>query len=643
MHSCGPADAGSVNHVFAARGVFGINPSDWCGRRRGLRLRATGNVVGHGQSAQWQASAPPGLQIDAFFVPPHQLDEFGVNAGADGFYRGGFYWAGGSQPIANRRVQSAVYAVSGLGSSYLGFRLTCDGSPCRGQRGVVQLGVKDIVLQVRDTSGPYLTAGGGLWAASGWVRGDWPLSFTGDSPSGVCALSARIDGQTVSTQRFRANRTLWHQCAATGLQTTVHTTKYANGANALALRGRDAAQLATSDAPYTKAVDFDNQPPTVALTGPSDAPSNAGTQHLRVTATAGPSGIARITCTVDGQLKSYAGTSARIAVSGIGVHNVHCSTANNARDASGAVAVSLPAGHRISIRRPTLLAVGFGRIVGALRCGTVRAPVEVPGRTMSVRRHHKLVRVHGPGHTTLVRVTRCRGRIEVKRVPMLVTVTRHGRHVRVKHYKRVPVIATPHQATRTTQLVAYGHTTTVSGVLLANDGTPLAGQTVQLLTAPDNGHGQFTPAAVARTTANGDWSTRLPAGPSRRVRALYGGGRLTERSASAQLGVIVPASVSLDVAPRHTHWGATVSVSGRLHSGYIPAGGELVVFRASYPSGSSKIGHVYTGADGRFVTRFTFLHGYGSASYQFWASTASQSDYPFAPGTSEKIAVFVSP
>ena len=69
------------------------------------------------------------------------------------------------------------------------------------------------------------------------------------------------------------------------------------------------------------------------------------------------------------------------------------------------------------------------------------------------------------------------------------------------------------------------------------NGTALGGQRVELLTAPDNGVGHFTVAAVAATAANATWSARLPAGPSRVIEASYAGAPTVEPNLSAQVHV----------------------------------------------------------------------------------------------------------
>ena len=147
------------------------------------------------------------------------------------------------------------------------------------------------------SSGPWLAAPSGLWQAPGWVRGDVTLGFYGDSPSGVCGLGATINGQIVANSNSARNQTIWHQCSAPAISQTIHTIDYGQGSMPLTISGLDAAGVPVN---YTKTIRIDNQQPTVALSGPADAPSTAGTQYVTATATAGPSGVAGISCAVDG-------------------------------------------------------------------------------------------------------------------------------------------------------------------------------------------------------------------------------------------------------------------------------------------------------------------------------------------------------
>jgi hypothetical protein len=186
--------------------------------------------------------------------------------------------------------------------------------------------------------------------------------------------------------------------------------------------------------------------------------------------------------------------------------------------------------------------------------------------------------------------------------------------------------------------VAHGKGAMVSGWVGTYDGVAIAGQPVTVLTAPDNGLGQFTTAATATTAADGTWSATLPAGPSRLVEAVYGGGPTTEGSTSAQIALTVPASVKLlRVRPRRVAWGGTVRITGQLLGGYLPPGGALVRLRIGEGATYQTYGvqeHV-TGS-GRFTTTYTFGAGQASSFQRFWFQIASlpMGSYPFSPSDS---------
>jgi hypothetical protein len=183
----------------------------------------------------------------------------------------------------------------------------------------------------------------------------------------------------------------------------------------------------------------------------------------------------------------------------------------------------------------------------------------------------------------------------------------------------------------------------VSGWLGTTDGNALGSQTVRILTAPDNGTGNFTQVALATTKPNGDWTARIPAGPSRLVVAAYGGGPTVEPALSTPAHIRVPATVSLKVAPRTTHWGGQIRITGMLGGGYVPPGGELIVLRIGWSGGSAEIGHLYTHRDGSFSSRYTFLRGNGTETYRLWATTVRESGYPYTPGRSRSQSVAVIP
>jgi hypothetical protein len=166
---------------------------------------------------------------------------------------------------------------------------------------------------------------------------------------------------------------------------------------------------------------------------------------------------------------------------------------------------------------------------------------------------------------------------------------------------------------------------------------------VRILTAPDDGRGAFHVIAVTRTSRNGTWRAKLPPGPSRLVQAVYEGTISVEPSSSPVVRVVVPASVQMSVSPQHAHWGGTIVITGRLRGGYVPPSGELVVLRIGWRGGSTEIGHLYARGDGSFRSTYTFLRGNGTETYRLWATTATETDYPYALGRSRSVRVTVTP
>jgi len=636
------------NEVFGHAAVFGINATQACdGQPFGpyLELRTGGNTVPAGSRATWQALAPPGLLINNVAIP--NFSSSGVNDGHQ--YGGGFYWQAGGYPLQDQGGVASfgtAHNTAGFPSPYFGFQLVCGANPCTTTYGST-ISVAQVTLDVAETTGPTLQ-NGKLWVQHGWVRGDWPLSVNGDSPSGVCSLSTAVDGQLVASQSFAADTSAWHQCDASGaggLNATVHTAQFANGGHQLTAQAVDAAGL-TASADNATTINIDNQAPTVTLTGPTDAPSTAGTQYIIASASAGPSGVGQITCSDDGApAQAYSGATARVPVSGIGQHSVTCTASSNAVDAAGGHGLSAPATASIRIGVPTVTAVGFTRIVNGLRCHHAAVRLTVPAHWATRVRQHRRVRVRIPARMRRVGVVRCHPRVVSRRRLVTVVVRRHGHRVRVKRRRVVRVVLLPHAVRRNTKVVGHGHEATVSGWLGTADGVALGGQTVTVLTSPDDGSNAFAPAVSALTAADGSWSAALPAGPSRLVEASYGGAPTAEPSISGVVKLVVPAQVQLlTVTPRRIAWGGTVRLNGRLAGGYLPPGGALVRLRIGLGTTFTTYGvHEHVTGSGRFTTSYTFGAGQPSTHRTFWFQIASlpTGDYPYAPADSRRIDVIV--
>ncbi len=499
-------------------------------------------------------------------------------------------------------------------------------------------------LAVRETTPPALAiVANTIWQPNGWVRGRWPVTFWGNSPSGLCGLNASFDHTPLPGTSSPRDTSTWHECAAGPVNDQIVTEDYPQGGDELYLSAWDAAGETVGQ---SKIIHVDNQAPTLSLSGPRDAPSTAGTQYVTATATAGPSGVAGISCRVDGGPSTwYPSRTASVPVSGLGQHTVECQAQNNAVNSGGQRASSSRSSFAIKIGQPTISAVAFSRLVNGLKCHRATERVRVPAHWTRVTRNGHSIRVHRPASTKLVHVRHCHIRTARRRITILVTVRRHGRKVRIREHKTVHVVLRPHLVTSARKLVAHGHGATVSGWLGTSSGIALGGQSVDVLAAPDDGRSGYSTVAVATTNADGGWSARLPAGPSRSIAAAYAGGPTTEGSYSAPIHLVVPARVELlRVSPRRVAWGGTIRLTGVLKGGYLPPGGALVRLRIGLGHAFTTYGvHEHVGGTGRFTTLYTFGVGDPGIRRTYWFQLASlpMGDYPFAPSSSRRVPVVV--
>jgi hypothetical protein len=618
----------------------------------GLQLLKVSGAVPNGSTASWTAAAPAGITITHIYT----VNDDSIGVGDGNGWWGEFFWNGGPGPAGRSpQVTDTFWKYGCCQASFndrtIGWFITCASSSCSYP---AFLDVGGVALAVDENQGPSLVAPSGLWQAPGWVRDKWQLVFFGDSPSGLCILSAGINGQAVTLGPSAAvgrNSGTWHQCSGASASPTIQTADYGQGPMPLTIEGCDAAGVCTGTT-YTKTIEVDNSDPWVSLPSPGDAAVTAGTQYVTATAGGSPSGIAEIDCSVDsGPIERYLEggaqqPSVQIPVDGLGVHTIECSAANTAVAQDGSHGWSTaPATTTLKIGEPTASAIFFGKVINALRCKRVRTRVKVPAHWVRVRRHHKLVRVRRRAHTKFVKVIRCHPRIVRRRVTVWVTVRRHGKEVRVKRKKVVRVVLPPRLVGAATRRVRHGRATTVSGWLGTYGGIALGGQTVRVLAAPDDGLGQFSQVAAVTTAADGTWTATLPAGPSRLVEAVYDGASTTEPSQSAQVQLIVPADVRLlRVWPRRVPWGATVHLAGQLVGGYLPAGGALVRLRLGFRSTYNTYGvQEHVGGNGWFSTVATFGPGAARIHRTYWFQIASlpMGNYPYAPAASRRVTVIV--
>jgi hypothetical protein len=638
----------SPNNIFAPSTAAGFYLTQSCGVPNAQLSIAPASTTG-GARAFWAADAPSGLLIDQ--ATASSVDAYGINTSGSG-YGGGYFWGpnGSNGATVSETNQlagpfSASEGDAGFPSSDFGFQIVCgNANTCTAS---ASFSLSQLTLSVEETSGPSISAGG-LWDESGWVWGSWPIAANGDSPSGVCSLSASISGDPAGVSAsFAANQTVWHQCDAIGgggLAGALNTALAADGADTLSVSDADAAGLGNA---ASETIHVDNVTPTVSLSAPATALSTAGAQNVAVTVKSGPSGAYGADCSVDGGASTfYAGALSDVPVSGVGEHTVSCVGLSNAVSSTGVHATSAPQIVGVDIQQPTAEAITFSKIADAVHCHRVVRRVKVLGRAHIIDLRGRRVSVRRVRYVKR-RVRKCFAATARRRVLVPLTrhgkvVRRHGRVVRVHRVRRVVLL--PHRVHQSVRMIRHGRGSTVSGVLLLSDGTPVVGQTVTILAAPNTGDPRFQAVSSAVTDTNGFWVARIPSGPSRLLEAEYAGTTTMAAASSTTVKLRVPARLRILSHTLRVAWGQTVRFTGRLYGGFIPPGGVNLRLRYGYGRSWTTYGvKTHVGGDGRFATSFTFGPGdpRDHLRFRFEFATLPGGAYPWAPAHSNIAEVAV--
>jgi hypothetical protein len=616
-----------------------FDQSNACNSGRSFKIVAAKNA-NFTEYGQWSTQTPPQIAMTGAWTPPSTM--LINNASVTGGYAFRYsYGSGGGSltPVTNccNGMWYASQINKPFSSHWFGIQVTCNNpGGCREPPSNADLiDIPGIEISAVDTTPPALAATGAtnlFNETTGWVRGVWPMPFQATADDGVCHLSTAIGGATVQGPAVTPDDHMWMQCKdPLAWADSVDTAAYPNGALSLKLNASDAASPANV-ATASHTVHVDNTPVTLSLSGPGDWLSTDGPASIKASAAAGPSGLAGIWCSVDGSpQRRYAGPTATIPIAGIGDHSVSCQAANNAIDANGAAARSPAQNLALSIRQPSVSTVSFTAIADALRCHRVKERVRIPARWVTVHSHGQKVHVKQPAEIRTVKVTRCKPRIVHRRVRV------------AGHWYTESFVVLPHKVERTVVRASFGSAVTVNGWLGTTGGNAVAKQRVTVMAARDTPHARFTKVAVVVTRRDGSWRAVLPPGPSRKVKVAYAGSSTVEPATSSAARVTVPASVRLALSTRATHWGDTIEIGGRLRGCCVPPDGELVSLHIGWRGGSAAIGQVYARGGGRFSTPYTFLRGTGTATYRVWATTAAESDYPYAVGASPRVPIAVRP
>jgi hypothetical protein len=192
----------------------------------------------------------------------------------------------------------------------------------------------------------------------------------------------------------------------------------------------------------------------------------------------------------------------------------------------------------------------------------------------------------------------------------------------------------------------YGRSVRAAGRLVARDGTPLADR--EITVEERFGRGALIDHRVrrVRTDERGRWRSRLPAGPSRMVRAHFDGDtRYLAREASAG-SLAVRSRVRFKTSRRKVRQGSRVAFGGRIarRGARIPNGGKLLELQVrERPGRWSTVREAFrTGPRGRYRLRYRFGRFYQrNVRFRFRVKVAREGNWPYRASSSRSRSVTV--
>jgi hypothetical protein len=192
--------------------------------------------------------------------------------------------------------------------------------------------------------------------------------------------------------------------------------------------------------------------------------------------------------------------------------------------------------------------------------------------------------------------------------------------------------------------VPCGRSTAFGGRLLSSAGAPLPGLPVTVVETFAAGSVPSRRETTLRTSPDGTFLARLPAGPSRQVEAYFGGTPILTRAEGRPVRLGVASAVGLRASSASVRvGGAPVLFSGRLGhlDSRIPAGGMPVQLQYRLPgSGWTDFRTVQTNASGRFRYPYAFSDDDSrGVRFQFRAYLSAPEGWPYESAASTPVIV----
>ncbi len=300
--------------------------------------------IPQGENAYWMTTAPPGITINQAWTANGDVSASGTNSA---IVVGDFWrdvntgaWGGSTLAPGQQWFNTGLEGSANINSQIYGIQLVCTQNVLWGgcpYNTIPSFTVSGINLQGTETTAPSISGQGSLWTTGSYVWNPpvdpWSVGLLAADVSGVCASSASIGPRDqVNGPPEPRDTTVWQQCPdPVSWSFNVDTTSEVptDGSLPIDLSATDAAG---NEYTTSKNVAVDNDPVAVSFRTPNDANPSVWVNHavtVDATPTAGPSGVARMTCAADGgNATSY--TASGLTVNGDGVRSISCTAWNNA-------------------------------------------------------------------------------------------------------------------------------------------------------------------------------------------------------------------------------------------------------------------------------------------------------------------------
>lgn len=194
---------------------------------------------------------------------------------------------------------------------------------------------------------------------------------------------------------------------------------------------------------------------------------------------------------------------------------------------------------------------------------------------------------------------------------------------------------------KASRTIGFGRTETLSGRLAGPGGVAIGGAAIDLRATPSYTGAPPRQFTRLKTDANGRFAMRIRGGAASQSLLFAYRAHVGDAlpAATRTLTLKVRAGIALSVSPHTTSVGRRIVFRGRVHGGPIPHGGKQLVLEARSP-GTAWIEFkvVRTDTQGRYRASYRFKFA-GPADYRFRARSEPESDFPFAGGSSNVVAV----